>query len=388
MIRTISLRYVALCLLLGTLAWGTSAWSQATQSPSAPAMKSSHPAAKTSPKVTSQSASASEKKNDKDTGKVAPDAAVITIPGVCNHPAASKAHPAAASTCQTVVSRAEFERVVAAIQPDMPESARQQFAERYAMALTMAGKAHEMGLDHGPQYEEMEKIMRLQVLTQILLKDLREKNTVTDKDVEDYYQKNPSAYEEITLERIYIPKAKEQPAASANPSDPKGRQENADSAADMKKEADALRTRAVAGEDFAKLQAEAFETAGLKTPPPNTKLTKLRRSSVPPDQGFIFNLKPGEVSDVSTNQNGYLIYKLDAKETVPLNTVKEEIHTTLQNQRMQDNMQSIQNSTKPVYNDQYFAAAPSAMPPGMTMPHPGSAGSGSGAPPARSTPDR
>ncbi len=408
MIRTFSLRHGALCLLLGALAWvtiasvtiasvtmasATLAWGQST-STAAPAMKAAHSTGKAAPKATSQPASAAKKDTAKEeskgpAGKIAPDAAVITIPGVCNHPAASKAHPASASTCKTVVSRAEFEKVIAAIQPDMPESARRQFAERYAMALAMAGKARQMGLDHGAQYEEMEKLMRLQVLTQILLKDMREKATVTDQEVEDYYKKNPSAYEEISLERVYVPKLKQPSEASANPSDPKARQETADAAADMKKEADNLRARAVAGEDFAKLQAEAFETAGMKTPPPNTKLTKLRRNSIPPDQGFVFNLKPGEVSEVSTNPNGYLFYKLDTKEILPLNSVKEEIHNSLQNQRMQDTMESIRESTKPEYNDRYFAAAAPAMPHGgMAMQHPAvpsSAGSGAGQPPRSRT---
>lgn len=397
MIRTFSLRYGVLCLLLGALAWvtiasATLARGQSTTSTTAPAMKASHSTAKAAPKAASQPASAAKKETKEESkspaGKVAPDAAVITIPGVCNHPAASKAHPASASTCKTVVSRAEFEKVIAAIQPDMPESARRQFAERYAMALAMAGKAHQMGLDHGAEFEEMEKLMHLQVLTQVLLKDMREKATVTDQEVEDYYKKNPSAYEEISLERVYIPKLKQPSAANSSTADPKARQENADAAADMKKEADNLHARAVAGEDFAKLQAEAFETAGMKTPPPNTKLTKLRRNSIPPDQGFVFNLKPGEVSEVSTNPNGYLFYKLDTKETLPLNTVKEEIHTSLQNQRMQDTMESIRESTKPEYNDRYFAAAAPAMPRGMAMQHPAvpsSAGTGAGQPPRSKT---
>ena len=40
----------------------------------------------------------------------------------------------------------------------------------------------------------------------------------------------------------------------------------------MKKEADALQARAVAGEDFAKLQAEAYSFAGLKSTPPRSKI--------------------------------------------------------------------------------------------------------------------
>lgn len=379
MIRILLYRCGVLCLLLGTLGWA-----QTMKPANATPSKSTQ----TSPKATKTATkAASPLSTQAEPGQVPPTTAVITIPGVCHHSANAKAHTAS-TTCETTVSRAEFEKVVNAIQPDMPASARKQFAERYAMAIAMANKAHEMGLDHGPQFEEMMELMRLQVLTQQLLKEVREKTAVTDKEVEDYYNKNASAYEEVTLERIFVPKTKEaQP--NANPADPKANQENADSAADMKKEADTLHARAVAGEDFAKLQGEAFEAAGMKMQAPNTKLTKIRRTAVPPDQSFVFDLKPGAVSDVSANQNGYLIYKMDAKESLPLGSVKQEIHTTLENQRMQDTMQSIRESTKPTYNDQYFtAAAAPAMPAGaMAMPHRAAPATGApGAPHTGSTP--
>jgi protein-tyrosine-phosphatase len=384
MIRILLCRCGVLCLLLGMLAWGQTTWAQTMKPANAAPAKSMQ----ASPKVTKTAPEAASPSSTKaEPGQVAPAATVITIPGVCHHSAGTKVHAASTPTCETTISRAEFEKVIDAIQPDMPASARKQFAERYAMAIAMANKAHEMGLDHGPQFEEMMQLMRLQVLTQQLLKGVREKTAVTDKEVEDYYNKNASAYEEVTLERIFVPKAKEtQPTAT--PADPKAHQENADSAADMKKEADTLHARAVAGEDFAKLQADAFEAAGMKMQAPNTKLTKIRRTAVPPDQSFVFDLKPGAVSDVSANQNGYLIYKMDAKESLPLSSVKQEIHTTLENQRMQDAMQSIRESTKPTYNDQYFAAAAPAMPAGaMAMPHRAAPAMGApGAPHAGSTP--
>ncbi len=124
----------------------------------------------------------------------------------------------------------------------------------------------------------------------------------------------------------------------------------------MKKLAEALRARAAAGEDFEKLQDEAAAAAEFKGKPP-TKLGKVRRTSLPPDQAEVFNLKPGETSQLITTPNGYLIYKVGEKDTLPLDKVQDEIVSTLRSQRMQDAMQAIQQSATPELNEKYFADA-------------------------------
>jgi PPIC-type PPIASE domain len=344
------LRSVFFCLLAGALAWGQGEKPAATAK--SPATR--HPAVKTAPAETSASP------------------AVITIPGVCNKTSA-KLPPA---DCKTVVTRAEFEEVVEAIQPDMPPAAKRQFAERYAAIITMSQTAHNMGLDHGSAFDEMMKLMRMQVLAQALAKNVRDKaNVIPTKDIEDYYHNNSGAYEEATLYRIFVPKSKqlEAPKEGASEADNKKRQDDAE--ADMKKEADSLHDRAVAGEDFDKLQAEALQTANVKMQPPPTKLTKTRRTQLPPDQSSVFDLKPGTVSSVLPNQNGYFIYKLEEKDTLPLEQVREEIHTTLQNQRIQDSMQQLQQSAKPVLDESYFAVPGAPRPPQFpSAGHPAPAG--------------
>ena len=47
----------------------------------------------------------------------------------------------------------------------------------------------------------------------------------------------------------------------------------------MKTEAEALQKRAVAGEEFDKLQQEAFDFAGMKAKAPTTKMAKVRRNT-------------------------------------------------------------------------------------------------------------
>ncbi len=260
--------------------------------------------------------------------------------------------------------------MVNAVRPDMPPAQRKQFAEGFAKALVMAHDAHEKGLDRGPSFEEMMKLMRIQIASQEYLKSLHDKAAqISDKDLQDYYDKNAANYQEADLERIYIPKTKQLTSKdNSNPDELK--KERDASEAEMKKKADDMHARAVAGEDFNKLQAEAFETAGMKVQSPSTKLTKVREGNFPPDQRVIFTLKPNGVSDVLNNQGGYFIYKLDAKNTVPLAQVKEEIKNTLVNQRFQEAMQAAQGSVQLSYDEDYFKApGPNViggnLPPGM-----------------------
>ena len=130
----------------------------------------------------------------------------------------------------------------------------------------------------------------------------------------------------------------------------------------MKAVAEKLRARAAAGEDFDKLQTEAFAAAGLKAKAPNTDMGKLRRTALPPAHAEAFDLKPGQVSSLITDGSGYFVYKMGEKDTMPLDQAKEEIHNVLRAQRMQESMEALQKAASPELNEEYF---------GPEMPNPG-----------------
>lgn len=309
--------------------------------------------------------------------KLPPDAAVITIKGLCEQKSA-----ASSKDCQTVITRAQFERMADALQPNMPAAVKQRLANAYPQMLLSAHEAEKRSLDKGPHFEELMQFVRLQVLDQALKRDVQEKSAqVPDKDIETYYHDNEAAFEQFTFLRILVPRRKmadvNKPANKAadaqDDKDTKAEEQAAEEA--MKKEADALRTRAAAGEDFDKLEKEAYESAGLKGSPPTTSIGKMRRVNMPPAHSAIFDLKPGEVSQVISDGTGYYIYKLTAKEILPLDQAKTEIHNTLQSQRYKDAMQAMQQSVTTELNQDYFSetAAPAAAP-GTMKPTTGAGG--------------
>src|SRR5207253_1825617 len=82
------------------------------QKPAAPKAETTGPAAKAS-----------------EAAQVPPDAPVITIKNVCDN---ATAEAAKSADCKTVVTRAEFERLLNAVAPQIPANARRQVATKYA----------------------------------------------------------------------------------------------------------------------------------------------------------------------------------------------------------------------------------------------------------------
>jgi hypothetical protein len=304
-----------------------------------------------------------------ENSSVAPDTPVITVKGLCDNPSAAGASSA---DCKTVVTRAEFEKLIDVVQPNMPKPQQKQIAGRYVQLLMLANKAHELGLDKGPEFDEQMHLQRLQVLANLAGKHIqKEAGQVSDAEVESYYREHSGDFRTVSYDKIYLPKQKQadvsQPGA---PNDPDAQKKRAADEAEMKAEADKLRDRAAAGEDFVKLQQEAYDFAGLKlkSTTANTHVEKVRKNGLPPSDTSIFELKKGEVSQVFNDPAAFMIYKIDDFQDQPLDTAKEEISRTLQTQKLKTFSEELQKSVaeNTTYDDAYFAvpAAPSLRNPG------------------------
>jgi hypothetical protein len=335
-------------------------------------------------------------------------APVITINGVCDTSASAAKTKAAGkpgAACKTVITRAQFEELSNALQPNMNAAMKRRLADLYPKMLVMAHEARKRGLENDPKYKQVLQFARLQILSQELSKTLKEEaDKVPDSDIQKYYADNTAAFQQADLKRIFVPNSKQsesaedeaeeaekpqstsattqKPAEQQKSAEQKKADQEAQKKADeeaMKKVADSLHARAAAGEDFDKLQKEAFDAAGVKGTPPSTSIGKLTANEVPVNHRAVLELKPGAVSDIITEPNGYYIYKVVAKDVKPLEQARDQIRATLAQQRMQDAVQKIQDEAKTELNETYFAATPSA--PGMPGAG-GMAGHGMHAPPA------
>ena len=378
-----------MCVLLGALAWGQAAPATAPPAQSAPAAAPGPPG-KPQPPAAAPDTAAS----------VPPDAPVITVKGVCPpqpKTAATKAtavKPAGAKTapadCKTVITKAEFEKLASGVAPNVTPQLKRQLAGVLPRLIAMSAEAQKKGLDKNPRYLETVRFAKMQILTNELQRSIQDEAAkVPEQDIADYYKKNPEGYQQFNLDRLFVPRTKQQVEAENEEAkdeklteeqqkakEEKDKAKEAQGEQDMTKLAESLRARAAAGEDFAKLQKEAFDAAGMKIDSPTVNLPKVRRTGLPPAHAAIFDLKEGDVSQLLSDSGGHYVYKVNKKEQLPLDQVKDEIHGALQNQRMRDAMDKYQNSFKAETNEAYFGPPAPQTPPsprgaGMMRPRPG-----------------
>lgn len=306
-----------------------------------------------------QAVGAGPEQNDANSGLPAPASSaslgkpLITIKGLCEKAMLVKGDEV--SGCRTIITRDQFEKVIAALDPNMPKKARREFALNYAEALVLARKAEELGLATGPNFEERMEIARIEILSTSLRKMvLTRVSQISDRDIAAYYHDNVAQFEKAQVDRIYIPRSPRlQPASDVKVSVSDGVGPPKDSSQVMKDEAEHLHARAVAGESFADLQAEAYSIAGIKNAPSTTELW-VRRISLPASQASIMGLKPGEISSVIADPNGYFIYKVRVRDMVSLDQAGDEIRQTLLAQRRQNEMDTILNAASTILDESYF----------------------------------
>jgi hypothetical protein len=108
----------------------------------------------------------------------------------------------------------------------------------------------------------------------------------------------------------------------------------------------------------------------------------------------LFGLKAGDVSKLEQEPAGYIIYKVESRQTVPMDRVKDEISRELFRQKMDAQLKSITAAVHSNLNDEYFGPS-NPTPPAGALPrnvpgaHPGVPQSPTGPepkPPAPSSP--
>ena len=329
--------------------------------------------------------------------KVAPTQPVITVKGVCESTPVRKA--AAGTTpkptptaCKTVVTKADFEKLINALNTSnqtIPPAMRRNLAQAYVEFLSFSQAARKAGLDKDPRFLEIMKLIRMRTLEDIYRRNLEEKyRNPPAEEIQARYNQNLPKYEEIKLSRVFIV-AKNTAASDKDDWEKKALQVAND-----------VHDRAVKGEDLEKLQKEAYTTLGLTINPPNTSVGTRRRGMLAPaEEKELFALKPGEVSKVEQEPSGYIIYKVESRQTLPLEQVKDEISRELFREKMEAGMKAITGSVQADFNEEYFGPAappapppaarfgnPSAPPPPGSRPSPGPASAPAPTTPSASTP--
>jgi len=275
--------------------------------------------------------------------QVPPDAAVVTVHGLCSEGSASQTSP-----CLTTITKAEFAQMIAAMSfnPQMQTPvALRNFAESYGQALGLAEAAEKAGIDKDPQFQELMRIVRVRTLADAYRRYLQQKAAnPSAEEIQSYYNQNPSRFDQLELDRIFIPRM--------NPRLPKDKQ------AEFEHKAQQVATetyqKTVKGEAASKLQIAAYTALGLNAPA-STDIGVRRKGTLPATvEPELFALKSGEVSRLQTDSTGFTIYKVRSRTTLPLENVKDEVARELYQKRFPSAIQEASGQTHVELNEKFF----------------------------------
>ena len=277
------------------------------------------------------------------------DQPVITLKGGCE----PKGDITPSKDCVSNITRAQFEKLTTALQPDMSAEAKRGFATNYGKLLVFSDAARALHLEDDPNVRQIMQFLANQVLAEGLKRHYAEQFArPSDQQIQDYYNQNSAKYLEATLQRLIIPH-KQEAGDKPKPSE-----------AEVTAAAEKIRQRWIAGEDPAKLQQAAFEAAGLTSATvPSVDMGAKRPGSLPVNQESVFQLKAGEISQPYSDPAAGYIYKVVSVRPIPLSEVKDSIVKTLQQQQSQQKLEEIGKSATPVLNEEYFGPPPAAAAP-------------------------
>jgi len=271
---------------------------------------------------------------------VAPTTPVVTLKGVCKDRQPK-------SACETVITREDLDRYAEAFAPDAAQTARGREAAQYAGAMMFSSLAEQQGLDKNPALaKELElqlKIVRMRFLAAIYLRNLQKQTTgIAESDIQKYYGEHRSQFEQVQVRRLSVPFVV--PTEDGRPLDH----------AAVKAELEELRKRAVAGEDLNQLQQEAYKHLHIQATPPAVVVTTVQRLTVQGDDAKALELNPGEVSGVLDSAAAFAIVKIESKDPVPVQYVRQEIEATLRAERLKSEIDKLAGKISPQFNLQYL----------------------------------
>ena len=194
-------------------------------------------------------------------------------------------------------------------QPDR----RRQFVENMIMNDLLFREGEQLGIENDPEIERQVSDLRKRLVVQRVMRKYQTPPTITDEEVRAYYDANPDLYSTTQVAASHILVKDEETAKQIY--------------AELQQHPDR----------FAAIATEKSTDTGSAKKGGELGLFGQGRM-VPEFDKVAFSLKVGQISEPVKTRYGYHIIKVtDRKEgeRKPFDQVKEQIRTTLRNQRLQ-----------------------------------------------------
>ena len=234
------------------------------------------------------------------------------------------------------------------VQRMMATQVPRSMGEKYAMTLALSQKAASDHLDQDPEIIQRLKFQKQQILAQAEFKKLADDIKVTPDDISEYFNAHKADFEQVEVRRITVRK---------KPADAKADVPGL-SEAEARARAEEIRTALAGGADPAKLAATYKTPLGVM----NIEVTPRTVSRDTPQgdrEKDIFDLKDGEVSEITENPQSFSFTQVVKHHDAQLADATKKIESKLRKEKIEAAVDGLKSASN-IWLDPDFFAAPAA----------------------------
>jgi len=249
-----------------------------------------------------------------------------------------------------------------------PEQAAQAIGQVY-MLKYLSAEGEKLHLaDQSPLKEQLEQARNI-ALFQAMTNRERDGYSVSSEQIDAYFARNRSNYEQARIKAIFIAykpaTAQAGTSAEALADQAKRALQAAHSPdrseAQAKELAESIVKQIRAGTDFLKMVTEYSDDEGSKLQ--GGDFDTIRPNSAYPEdfRKAVFALKVGEVSDPVRQPTGFYIVRVEEKKLPPVSELREPIVQQIRQDHLNEFMINLTNRFRPEIKDPEFFARPGAI---------------------------
>ena len=258
-------------------------------------------------------------------------------------------------------SAADIARIRAGLPQQFQQTATQfsnrEFVEQYRRFLAMAKMAEKEGIPEKEPYRTQLENYRMLYLAQVYTTELSRSATATKEEIRAHYDKNPSEYDEVRVSAIYIDY---NPNASPGAGDGLSEQE-------ALTKAEELRSRILAGADFAALARESSTDKDSAEKGGDLGFFKSDAALPPALRRAIFALQPGDLSPAVKEGARFYLFKATERRTQPFEEVEQAVANKARSLKFIEKAKEVAESVEVEYKDEAYFADKPAGPPKITV---------------------
>lgn len=248
----------------------------------------------------------------------------------------------------THVTAAQFDALLAGLPAQVrseAEAHKRAVAEQYAHILALDTAAEQQHLDREPQLRAQLRLARENALANALIAHLAAQARPSATAVTAYYQAHHADFEQVKVRHILITDNQSPNAQTQR------------TPAEAKALIDSIAAKLKAGQKFSALAAQYSDDTGSKDKGGELGYVS-RGETVPAFDRIIWSLQPGQISAPFQSRFGYHIVQVEARRTMPLESVRAKIEKKLVTARLHQEVEAIAHAHPAHLNAGYFGPAP------------------------------